>query len=50
VRFDAAEHTWRGMFMSLRVPVGEYDMVELVVQDDFGEQAKCRVGKVTVVP
>jgi hypothetical protein len=26
------------------------DKVELVVQDDFGEQAKCRVGKVTVVP
>ncbi|HEX6304827.1 MAG TPA: hypothetical protein VFZ76_11600 [Anaerolineales bacterium] len=50
VRFDAAEHTWRGTFMSLRIPVGEYTKVELVVQDDFGEQAKCPVGKLTVMP
>ena len=32
------------------VPLGEYQKVDLVVQDDFGEQAECRVGKISVQP
>lgn len=50
IKYDPATHTWKGTFISLGVPVGKYEKVVLVVQDDFGQQAKCPVGKVSVLP
>ena len=50
VEFNPTDRTWTGTFTSVGVPVGEYEKVVLVVQDDFGEQAKCPVGKISVLP
>jgi hypothetical protein len=50
VRFNPVDRAWRGTFISMGVPPGEYEKVVLVVQDDFGEQAKCPVGKISVAP
>ena len=50
ITYDYDEHIWSGTFISLRIPVGEYEKVELVVQDIYGQQAKCPVGSVTVLP
>ena len=50
LRFDPVDRVWTGTFISVYVPVGDYKKVELVVQDDFGEQAKCPVGDMTVLP
>jgi hypothetical protein len=50
VKFEPASLTWDGTFISTYVPVGEYSNVVLVVKDDFGQQAKCPVGKVTILP
>lgn len=50
VKFGSSTHTWTGTFISLRIPVGEYKKVVLVVRDDFGQQAKCPVGNITVLP
>jgi hypothetical protein len=50
IRFDPVERTWTGTFISNGVPLGEYEKVVLVLQDDFGEQAKCPVGDVSVLP
>lgn len=50
VRFNPVDRAWRGTFISMGVPPGEYEKVVLVLHDDFGEQAKCPVGKITVLP
>jgi hypothetical protein len=50
VSYDPGTHTWTGTFISLRIPVGEYKNVVLVVRDDFGQQAKCPAGSITVIP
>ena len=50
VRFDPVDRTWTGTFISLWVPVGEYEKVVLIVQDDFGQQAKCPLGDIRVLP
>lgn len=50
VRFNPVERTWTGTFISGLVPLGDYEKVELIVKDDFGQQAKCPVGKITVEP
>jgi hypothetical protein len=50
IAYNSSEHTWTGTFISMRIPVGTYQKVMLVVKDDFEQQAKCLVGKVTVVP
>jgi len=50
IKYDPANHTWTGTFSSIWVPVGKYEKVVLVVQDDFGQQAKCPVGKISVQP
>ena len=49
VKYDPAQRTWTGTFISLRVPVGEYQNVVLLVRDDYGQQAVCDVGKITVL-
>lgn len=49
IEYRFREGVWTGTFMSIRIPVGEYEKVELVVQDIYGQQAKCPVGKVTVL-
>jgi hypothetical protein len=48
IKYDPTNRTWRGTFISLWLPVGEYERVALVVQDDFGKQAKCPVGRISV--
>lgn len=50
IKYDPANRTWTGTFISLWVPVGEYEKVALVVQDDFSKQAKCPVGRISVLP
>lgn len=50
LRFNPSDRTWRGTIISVGVPAGEYEKVVLVVQDDFGGQAKCQVGKISVQP
>jgi hypothetical protein len=50
IAYQPSEHTWTGTFISMRIPPGTYQKVMLVVKDDFEQQAKCPVGKVTVVP
>jgi len=50
VKYASSTHTWTGTFISLRLLVGKYKNVVLVVRDDFGQQAKCPVGNITVLP
>lgn len=50
VKYASGTHTWTGTFISLRLPIGKYKNVVLVVRDDFGQQAKCPVGNITVLP
>ncbi len=50
IEYKYTEGVWTGTFMSIRLPLGEYEKVELVVQDIYGQQAKCPVGNVTVLP
>ena len=32
------------------IPVGEYQNVEIIVQDEYNQQAKCGVGYLEVLP
>lgn len=50
LHYDSASHTWSGTFISLRVPTGSYQRVMLVVEDIYGQQAKCPAGDITVLP
>ena len=50
IRYDPTNRTWTGTFISLWLPVGEYEKVTLIVQDDFSKQAKCPVGRISVLP
>ncbi len=50
IEYVYQEGVWTGTFMSIRLPLGKYEKVELVVQDIYGQQAKCPVGNVTVLP
>lgn len=50
ITYNLSERTWTGTFISMRIPAGTYQKVMLVVKDDFEQQAKCPVGKVTVEP
>jgi hypothetical protein len=48
--FDFKNHIWSGTFISLRVPPGTYQKVMLIIEDVYGQQAKCSVGTITVLP
>ncbi len=50
VDYHSRSRTWSGVIPTIYIPAGEYRNVELVVQDGYGKQAKCRVGAVTVRP
>jgi hypothetical protein len=50
VSYRYRSRTWSGVIPTLYIPVGTYRNVELVVQDGYGKQAKCRVGDLTVRP
>jgi hypothetical protein len=50
VKYEHKSHTWSGYIPTLYIPVGRYQNVELVVQDGYGKQAKCRIGDLTVIP
>ncbi len=50
VKYDYKSRTWSGVIPTIYIPVGTYRNVELVVQDGFGKQAKCRIGNLTVEP
>jgi hypothetical protein len=50
ISYNYREHRWRGTVPTAKIPVGTYHGVELVVQDGFGNQAKCPVGDLTVLP
>ena len=41
---------WSGSIPTLYIPPGVYPNVELVVQDGYGGQAKCKIGALTVKP
>jgi len=48
VNYHYKSRTWNGVIPTLYIPVGKYRNVELIVQDGYGKQAKCRVGELTV--
>jgi len=50
LQYNFKQRVWSGTFISMRVPVGAYKKVMLVVEDIYGSQAKCPVGKITVLP
>lgn len=50
LKYDYKDREWSGTFISNRVPVGSYEKVMLVVEDIYGQQAKCPVGAITVLP
>jgi hypothetical protein len=50
LRLDFKNRVWSGTFISMRIPVGTYKHGMLVVEDTYGQQAKCPVGEITVLP
>ena len=50
VNYNYRTRTWNGVIPTLYIPAGKYRNVELIVQDGYGKQAKCRVGDLTVKP
>jgi len=50
LRYAHKSRTWTGSIPTLYIPAGVYRSVWLVVQDGFGEQAKCKVGALTITP
>jgi hypothetical protein len=50
LKFDFKNRMWSGTFISTRVPVGSYENVMLVIEDIYGQQAKCPVGAIKVLP
>jgi len=50
VSYNYSTRTWSGVIPTIYIPAGNYRNVELVVQDGYGKQAKCRVGDLTVKP
>jgi len=48
--YDYSTKIWSGTFPSLRVPIGSYQNVWLVIMDESGNSAKCRVGNVNILP
>jgi hypothetical protein len=50
IQFDFKNRVWSGTFLSRKIPVGTYQHVMLIVEDIYGNQAKCPVGEITVLP
>ncbi len=50
IQFDYKNRVWSGTFLSRKIPTGTYKHVMLIVEDIFGNQAKCPVGELTVLP
>jgi len=50
LKYNFKQRVWSGTFISSRVPLGRYEKVMLVVEDIYGSQAKCPVGKILVIP
>jgi hypothetical protein len=50
IRFDYKNRVWSGTFLSRKIPTGTYQHVMLIVEDIYGNQAKCPVGEITVLP
>jgi len=50
IQFDFKNRVWSGTFLSRHIPTGKYQHVMLVIEDVFGNQAKCPVGEITVLP
>jgi hypothetical protein len=50
VSYNYRTRTWSGVIPNVNIPAGKYRNVELVVQDGYGKQAKCRVVELTVKP
>ncbi len=50
LEYDKATRIWSGTFPSLYIPVGDYKDVWLLVFDEFGQQAACKIGKLSILP
>jgi hypothetical protein len=50
IRFDFKNRVWSGTFLSRKIPVGTYEHVMLIVEDIYGNQAKCPAGEITILP
>lgn len=48
--YDSSTRIWSGTFPSLYIPVGDYKDVWLLVFDEFGQQASCKIGKLSILP
>ena len=48
--YKYSEKVWTGTFPSTEIPVGKYNNVWLIVIDDYGQQAKCRIGDLEILP
>lgn len=50
LEYNKATRIWSGTFPSLYIPVGDYKDVWLLVFDEFGQQASCKIGKLSILP
>ena len=48
LEYDYVNQTWSGTFPSMYIPIGKYSDVWLMIQDEFGQTAKCRIGDLEI--